>query len=100
MPIHKQSFKGNLLIQFDVEFPNPDQIDEPKKAKLKDILPKSAPLKAPSGDVDEVTTSDYQPNSRRPGTSGTRRHDEMETDEEEDDGRPRQTQAQCMHCIM
>jgi len=96
MPIHKQSYKGNLLIQFDVEFPKPEQIDEPKKAKLKEILPKPAPVKAPTGDIDEVVTSDYQPNTRRTN----RRADDMETDDDDDDGRPRQTQAQCMHCIM
>jgi DnaJ family protein A protein 2 len=31
MPIHKQSYKGNLLIKFDVIFPLPDQLDESKK---------------------------------------------------------------------
>jgi len=97
MPIHKQSYKGNLLVQFDVEFPRSEQIDEPKRAKLKEILPKPAPLKAPtSGEVDEVTTIDYHPSA---GRRGGRRPDEMETDEDEDGDRPR-TQAQCMHCIM
>eukprot|EP01103_Thecamoeba_quadrilineata_P019039 TRINITY_DN7553_c0_g1_i1.p1 TRINITY_DN7553_c0_g1~~TRINITY_DN7553_c0_g1_i1.p1 ORF type:complete len:420 (-),score=66.47 TRINITY_DN7553_c0_g1_i1:70-1329(-) len=98
MPIHKQSYKGNLLIQFDVEFPKPEQIDEPKRAKLKEVLPKPAALKVPtSGEVDEVMTTDYQPSA---GRRGQRRPDEMETDEDEDDGRPGRTQAQCMHCIM
>jgi DnaJ family protein A protein 2 len=96
MPIHKQSYKGRLLIHFEIEFPKPEQLDEPKKTKLKEILPKPAALKTPQGDIDEVTTSEYQPNARR--SSG--RRDEMETDDDDDEGRPRATQAQCMHCIM
>jgi DnaJ-class molecular chaperone len=95
MPIHKQSYKGDLLIRFDVVFPLPDQLDDPKRAKLKEILPKPTPTNLPPNAecvIDEVEATDYVPNSRR-----TRRDEDMDDD---DDERPRGTQAQCMHCIM
>jgi len=95
MPIHKNSYKGNLLIRFDVIFPLPDQLDEPKKAKLKEILPKPAETKIPADAlVDDVEAVEYVPNSRKNRSS----RDEMDDDDDED--RPRGTQAQCMHCIM
>jgi len=97
MPIHKQSYKGNLLIRFDVVFPLPDQLDDPKRAKLKEILPKPSVVKIPADAVvDDVEAVDYVPNSRKGRQS---RGDDMDEDED-DDERPRGTQAQCMHCIM
>jgi len=94
MPIHKQSYKGNLLIRFDVIFPLPDQLDEPKKAKLKEILPKPSLPKIPADAlVDDVEAVEYVNHGRK--SRGGR--DEMDDDDDEE--RPR-TQAQCMHCIM
>lgn len=94
MPIHKQSYKGNLLIRFDVIFPLPEQLDEPKKAKLKEILPKPSLPKIPADAlVDDVEAVEYVNHGRK--SRGGR--DEMEDDDDEE--RPR-TQAQCMHCIM
>jgi len=93
MPIHKQSFKGDLLIHFDVIFPLPEQLDEPKRAKLKEILPKPPVVKVPNdAEVDEVEAVEYTPNERRESHYAN-------TDEEEDGPRGG-TQAQCMHCIM
>jgi DnaJ family protein A protein 2 len=92
MPIHKQSYKGNLLIKFDVIFPLPEQLDEPKKNLVKQILPKPAVEKIPADAlVDDVEAIEFVPNSR-----SRYAHDEMEDDE--DNERPRQTQ--CMSCIM
>jgi len=94
MPIHKQSYKGNLLIRFDVIFPLPEHLDDPKRAKLKEILPKPPVSKVPADAVvDDVEAVEYVPNGRRSRNVP----DEMD---EDDDERPRGTQAQCMHCIM
>jgi DnaJ family protein A protein 2 len=94
MPIHKQSYKGNLLVKFDVIFPIPDQLDDSKKNKLKEILPKPAVVKIPADAlVDDVEAIEYVPNARK-----SRAQDDEDDD---DDERPRGgTQAQCMHCIM
>jgi len=93
MPIHKQSYKGNLLIRFDVIFPLPDQIDEVKRANLKEILPKPSVVKIPADAVvDDVEAIDYVSKKQRDNTS--------EDMDDEDEERPRGTQAQCMHCIM
>jgi DnaJ family protein A protein 2 len=95
MPIHKQSYKGNLLIRFDVIFPLPEQLDEPKRAKLKELLPKPSLVKIPADAVvDDVEAVEYVPNARK-----TRSNMSDDMDDEEDE-RPRGTQAQCMHCIM
>jgi len=96
MPIHKQSYKGNLLIKFDVVFPIPDQLDDQKRAQLIEILPKPSSVKIPAEAlVDDVEAVEYVPSSQRRARSD---RDEMD---EDDDERPRGgSQAQCMHCIM
>jgi len=112
-PIHKRPFdKGRLIIQFDVLFPKPDQLDDNKRSALISILPK--PVKSPKPEtneettIEEVTISSPSADSNPDGSkkqqprNNNNSHEDME-DEDEDGQRRHQGgshQAQCMNCIM
>lgn len=125
MPVHKRPFdKGRLILQFDVVFPRPDQLDDSKRAALLAILPKPAktstrPDETPDCPIEEVSIKSPDEGTNPDGSAKRQRSvphpssssssnanggagDEME-DEEEEDGQHRAHgahQAQCMNCIM
>lgn len=76
MPMYKNPYeKGRLIIQFNVEFPKPGQIDAKKIGELEKNLPPRAPVEIPV-DAEEHMLVDIDPSYSRRGGA----HDEDEED--------------------
>eukprot|EP01113_Clastostelium_recurvatum_P000319 TRINITY_DN1013_c0_g1_i2.p1 TRINITY_DN1013_c0_g1~~TRINITY_DN1013_c0_g1_i2.p1 ORF type:complete len:418 (-),score=99.10 TRINITY_DN1013_c0_g1_i2:26-1279(-) len=94
MPTYKRPFeKGDLLVKFNIVFPEPGKFTPQQAALLERILPPRNPLPAVvSDDAEEVTLAStaYKPDARKgqrnrgEAYSDDRMHDD---DDEEDDGR-------------
>jgi len=103
MPIYRRPFdKGRLFIQFDVEFPKPEEVDDAKRAELLKILPVPPAPVPPPGEIEEVEAKTFDLS-----TTGTKRRkadgsgdSPMEDEEDEEGQQSGARRAQCMNCIM
>jgi DnaJ family protein A protein 2 len=96
MPLHKNPFvKGNLLIEFEVVFPDKSQLTTDARLKLREILPKPTEhTKLTRQDADEVhVVADADENDVR-DESAYRRGEMNEDDEAAQEGGQR---VQCQH---
>jgi len=109
MPIHKRPFdKGRLIIQFDVSFPRPEDLDDSKREVLKTLLPrplKSVKPEQPDVIIEEVSIRSPDANTNPDGSAKRQRSERDERMEEDDDEDGQQRRggaqtAQCMNCIM
>lgn len=91
MPSYRHHDFGNMYIQFDVKFPEPN-FNTPEKLKmLEEILPPRQPSGLPEGamDVEEVVLADVDPNEQaRSKGQGT-------STDEDDDHHPHGERVQC-----
>jgi len=94
MPKHKSPFeKGNLYIQFTIEFPKPQALKEPQLQQLEKLLPPRRPIPKASTDFEEVTpTKVVAEQKSRP--DGRRRAPSDEEDDDEGQGGQRVQCAQ------
>ena len=65
-PIHRSPFdKGNLYVQFDVDFPENHFAAEPVYGQLEKLLPKRPAYARPAGEhVEDVHLEDFDPSSQ------------------------------------
>ncbi|XP_069507864.1 dnaJ homolog subfamily A member 4-like isoform X2 [Ambystoma mexicanum] len=70
MPIYRDPFqKGNLIIQFMVNFPNKFWLPASKLPLLESLLPPREEMSMMTDDMEEVELTEYTPNDRRYGNS-------------------------------
>jgi len=92
MPKHKAPFeKGNLFIQFKVEFPKPGVLKEPQLQQLEKLLPARRPAPKASSEYEEVTLSKVAAQSN----GGQRRRGQPGSEEEEDEEGQGGQRVQC-----
>jgi len=92
MPKHKSPFeKGNLYIQFTIEFPKPGALKEQQLQQLEKLLPARRPTPKQTEEMEEVTLSKVSREDRR--SEGRRRAGS--DDEEDDDGSGQGQRVQC-----
>lgn len=90
MPIHKSMEKGNLYIQFNIEFPKPNSLSVKQMKHLEESLPPRRKAPQVTNDMDEYTLEKV-PEGRKAGQQQRRR----ETyDEDDDQGQQRVQCAQ------
>lgn len=89
MPIPKHGGYGNLIIDFDVEFPKKNFASEDKLKQLESILPKRPQLNIPKGvDVDDsCSMEDFDPIKHQSRSSG-HRGGYYDEDDDEEGGQP------------
>ncbi|KAJ1913458.1 Type I HSP40 co-chaperone [Mycoemilia scoparia] len=83
-PVYRQMARGNLYIEFEVEFPSDNWASEEQMKKLEEILPARAPLPAiPAGhDEEEVVLSSIDSSQKSRINGSGNAYDE---DDDEDD---------------
>ncbi|KAF7269002.1 hypothetical protein GWI33_017925 [Rhynchophorus ferrugineus] len=92
MPVYKSPFeKGNLYITFSIVFPENHFAPEPQLKQLESILPPRPGFDMPTGDVEEVELTEYDPNDR--SSHSGHRGEAYASDEEEHHG----PGMQCVH---
>lgn len=87
MPIHKNPFeKGNLIIQFSVEYPSKDWFTEnscANVAKMAEILPEKTEQAIVTDETEEVMIQDFDPNLHaNRSRNGRQAYDDGDDDEE------------------
>jgi len=109
MPIHKRPFdKGRLIIQFEVVFPQPEDLDDSKREALKALFPRQPRSEKPNQPdviIEEVSIRSPEANMNPDGSAKRQKsdHDDHMEEDEDDDGQQRRggaQTAQCMNCIM
>jgi len=81
MPYHKNPFvKGNLFIEFDVQFP--EKLGPDARKKLRELLPRPADLKirADDPDIEQHTVEDVDDRDREQLNNGGQRRGDYEDD--------------------
>jgi DnaJ family protein A protein 2 len=88
MPIHKRPYdKGNLYIQFNVEFPKQNFFKEPQLKELEKLLPPRRQQQKPAGETEDVTMDKVSERQQRGGQPGAqRRGPTADSDEEDEEG--------------
>jgi len=85
MPQYKNPFnKGNLYIQFNVEFPKPGSLTDKKLQQLEQILPPRKPVPKMTEEMEQVELKPYEPSQQKGRRQGGRQGEAYE-DEDEDD---------------
>ncbi|KAI8360838.1 hypothetical protein EDC96DRAFT_512735 [Choanephora cucurbitarum] len=87
MPTYKRpDNRGDLFIQFDVEFPSDDFATAQQLTQLESILPKRAPVKTQQEIVDECSLMDASLDTFGANQQSRNAYDEDESDEEQGGG--------------
>lgn len=87
MPIHKRPYdKGNLYIQFNIEFPKPGFFKEPQLKELEKLLPPRRTLQKPAGETEEVTMEKVAERQRGQQGPGQRRGPTADSDDDDEEG--------------
>jgi len=87
MPKHKSPFeKGNLYIQFNVEFPKPGSMKETQLQQLEKLLPARRTAPKPNPEYEEVSLTKVSTDKGARGPEGGRRRGADEEDEDEQQG--------------
>ena len=87
MPTYKRpDNRGDLFIQFDVEFPSDDFATAQQLTQLESILPKRAPVKIQQEIVDECSLMDASLDTFGANQQSRNAYDEDESDEEQGGG--------------
>ncbi|XP_063951808.1 dnaJ homolog subfamily A member 2-like [Lytechinus pictus] len=93
MPLYRNPFeKGNLIIKFNIEFPQNNFTSEEKLKELELLLPSRPETVTPSEDSEEVTMLDFE-QSNSTGNSREAYHE----DDEDDDHPGGGPSVQCAH---
>jgi len=87
MPIHKRPYeKGNLYIQFNVEFPKPGFLKENAMKELEKLLPARRQQTKPQGETEDVVMDKVGERQRGGQQTQTRRGPTADSDDEDDEG--------------
>jgi len=82
-PIYRNPFeKGNLIVQFEVEYPDKSWFTEQNVSKLAGILPRKEDQAAVTDDSEEVILDDFDPTVHQRRT----RNGHGATDDDDEDG--------------
>jgi len=93
MPKHKSPFeKGNLYIQFNVEFPKPGVLKDSQLQQLEKLLPPRRPVPKPNSEYEEVSLAKVATEKGGRGPEGARRR---ATSDEEDEDEQQGQRVQC-----
>lgn len=95
MPIHKRPFeKGNLIIQFNVEFPKPGQLSPKQIEQLEKLLPGRRPAPKITDSMEEVELTKMTEQQRRESARRQARGGEAYDEDEDNHGGQRVQCAQ------
>jgi len=89
MPKHKSPYeKGNLYIQFTIEFPKQGFFKEPQLKELEKLLPARRQLTKPTGETEDVTMEKVNERQQRGGgqPGAQRRGATADSDDEDEEG--------------
>jgi DnaJ family protein A protein 2 len=87
MPIHKRPYeKGNLYIQFNVEFPKPGFLKENSMKELEKLLPPRRQQTKPQGETEDVVMDKVGERQRGGQQTQQRRGPTADSDDEDDEG--------------
>jgi len=93
MPKHKSPFeKGNLYIQFNVEFPKPGVLKDNQLQQLEKLLPPRRPVPKQNSEYEEVSLTKVATEKGARGPEGARRR---ATSDEEDEDEQQGQRVQC-----
>jgi DnaJ family protein A protein 2 len=86
MPQYKNPFnKGNLYIQFNVEFPKPGSLTDKKLQQLEAILPPRKPVPKLTEEMEQHELKPYEPSQQKGGRRGRGGEAYHEDDDEDED---------------
>ena len=86
-PQHKNPFlKGNLYIQFNVVFPDPENIDASVREKLVSLLPPKPDFMPVEGDHEECIAKPFQEGIDQIGNQSSSGRDATNSDDDEQEG--------------
>jgi len=92
MPTHKRPFdKGNLYIQFTVEFPKPGSLSKSQLDQLEKILPPRRPVPKVTDDMEQLELKPFSESQRK----ASARKEAYNNDDEDDEGHHGAQRVQC-----
>lgn len=91
MPTHKRPFdKGNMYIQFTVEFPKPGSLSKSQLDQLEKILPPRRPVPKVTDEMEQQELKPFSESQRRASA-----RKEAYNDDDDDEGHPGAQRVQC-----